>query len=218
MLLTEVAGRATGPSREPAAALPLRAASAIRTSRGDGLLLIAQFLDRGLGLLIPLHVAHMPGIEADRRDLRASSSRSPPSPPRSPRTSSRGCRAACPSGACSLIGLLPAARSAPPWRSARAGVRCSSCARSPASARRRLTLAYSLGAASCPRHDRGAAFGWLALGVQVGTAASPLVTGALAAVSLPGAFVLSGVMAWVAAALLFFGARGLLSRRADAST
>jgi MFS family permease len=80
-----------------------------------------------------------------------------------------------------------------------------------------LTLAYSLGSLIVPAHDRGAAFGWLALGVQVGTAISPLATGALAAVSLPGAFVLSGVMAWVAAALLFFGARGLLSRRADAS-
>ena len=62
----------------------------------------------------------------------------------------------------------------------------------------------------------GVAVGWLALGVQVGTAISPLATGALAAVSLPGAFVLSGIMAWVAAALLFFGGRGLLSRRADA--
>jgi MFS family permease len=78
-----------------------------------------------------------------------------------------------------------------------------------------LTLAYSLGSLIVPAHSRGAAFGWLALGVQVGTAISPLATGALAAVSLPGAFVLSGLMAWVAAALLFFGGRGLLSRRAD---
>src|SRR5262249_3956090 len=28
------------------------------------LLVIAQFVDRGLGLLIPLHVAHLPGVEA----------------------------------------------------------------------------------------------------------------------------------------------------------
>jgi MFS family permease len=32
---------------------------------------------------------------------------------------------------------------------------------------------------------RGAAFGWLAMGVQIGTAASPLLTGALAAATLP---------------------------------
>ena len=96
-------------------------------------------------------------------------------------------------------------------------VRCSCCARSPGSASAaRSRSPTRWGASSSPRDDRGAAFGWLALGVQVGTAVSPLATGALAAVSLPGAFVLNGVMAWVAAALLFFGARGLLSRRADA--
>jgi MFS family permease len=77
-----------------------------------------------------------------------------------------------------------------------------------------LTLAYALGAAIVPGENRGAAFGWLALGVQVGTAASPLVTGAMAAVSLPGAFVLDGSLAWVAAGLLVFGARGLRSGQA----
>ena len=56
-------------------------------------------------------------------------------------------------------------------------------------------------------------FGWLALSVQVGTAVSPLATGALAAVSLPGAFLFDGALAWVAGGLLFFGARGLLARR-----
>jgi hypothetical protein len=60
----------------------------------------------------------------------------------------------------------------------------------------------------------GAAFGWLGMGLQVGTAASPLVTGAIAAVSIPGAFVFDGVLAWAAAALLAFGARGLRSRPA----
>jgi MFS family permease len=79
-----------------------------------------------------------------------------------------------------------------------------------------LTLAYSLGSMIVPGQDRGAAFGWLALGVQVGTAISPVATGALAAVSMPGAFLLTGALAWVAAGLLVFGARGLLSRRADA--
>jgi DHA1 family multidrug resistance protein-like MFS transporter len=76
-----------------------------------------------------------------------------------------------------------------------------------------LTLAYSLGSLVVPAHARGAAFGWLALGVQIGTALSPLVTGALAAVSLSGAFVVDGVLAWLAAGLLLLGARGLLNRR-----
>ena len=78
-----------------------------------------------------------------------------------------------------------------------------------------ITLTYSLGAAIVPAEHRGAAFGWLGLGLQVGTAASPLVCGALAAVSLPGAFVFEGVLAWVAAGLLAFGARGLRSRPAQ---
>ena len=72
-----------------------------------------------------------------------------------------------------------------------------------------ITLAYTLGAEMVPSEHRGAAFGWLAFGLQFGTAASPLVTGALAAVSLPGAYVFDGVLAWLAAALLAFGARGL---------
>jgi MFS family permease len=56
---------------------------------------------------------------------------------------------------------------------------------------------------------RGAAFGWLALGVQVGTAASPLASGGLAALSLPGAFLLDGGLAWLGAAVLLAGARRL---------
>src|SRR5262249_25493027 len=71
-----------------------------------------------------------------------------------------------------------------------------------------LTLAYSLGGLIVPTHERGAAFGWLALGVQIGTAASPLATGALAAASLPGAFIVDGAIAWVGAALLVGGGRG----------
>ena len=182
-----------------------------------GLLLIAQFLDRGLGLLIPLRVAHMPGVEAIAATSGliisvAAVARDDLGEPRRAAVARRARRAiARRSGSCS------AARSARPWPWARAGSRFSSCARSPAcasAARSRLPIRW--GASSSPRDDRGAAFGWLALGVQVGTAISPLATGALAAVSLPGAFVLSGIMAWVAAALLFFGSRGLLSRRADA--
>jgi MFS family permease len=63
-----------------------------------------------------------------------------------------------------------------------------------------------------PAEHRGAAFGWLGLGLQVGTAASPLVCGAIAAVSLPGAFLFEGALAWVAVAVLAFGARGLRAR------
>jgi len=71
-----------------------------------------------------------------------------------------------------------------------------------------LTLAYSIGGSLVTGERRGAAFGWLALSVQIGTAASPLVSGGLAAISLPGAFVLDGVLAWVAAGLLLLlGAR-----------
>src|SRR5438552_16961147 len=76
-----------------------------------------------------------------------------------------------------------------------------------------ITLAYALGAELVPHEHRGAAFGWLAFGLQFGTAASPLVTGGLAAVSLSGAYVFDGVLAWLAAALLAFGARGLRTRR-----
>jgi len=68
-----------------------------------------------------------------------------------------------------------------------------------------------------PSEHRGAAFGWLAFGLQFGTAASPLVTGALAAVSLPGAYVFYGALAWLAAALLAFGARGLRTKREAAT-
>jgi MFS family permease len=70
-----------------------------------------------------------------------------------------------------------------------------------------ITLAYALGAEIVPAEHRGAAFGWLALGVQFGTAASPLAMGGLAAISLPGAYVLDGVLAGVAAGLLVFGWR-----------
>jgi MFS family permease len=64
-----------------------------------------------------------------------------------------------------------------------------------------------------PAETRGAAFGWLALGVQIGTAASPLLSGWLAASSLPRAYLMNAALAWVAAAVLVFGARGLLDRR-----
>lgn len=53
----------------------------------------------------------------------------------------------------------------------------------------------------------------LALGVQIGTAASPLLTGALAAVSLGSVYLMDGALAWVGAAMLLVLARDLLTRR-----
>jgi hypothetical protein len=44
--------------------------------------------------------------------------------------------------------------------------------------------------------------------VQIGTAASPLAMGALAALSLGGAYVFDGVLACAAAGLLALGWRG----------
>ena len=76
-----------------------------------------------------------------------------------------------------------------------------------------LTLAYTLGGEIIPGEQRGAAFGWLALGVQIGTALSPLATGGLAALSLPGAFLFDGALAGLAAGLLLLGARELITRR-----
>jgi len=70
-----------------------------------------------------------------------------------------------------------------------------------------ITLAYALGAEIVPAEHRGAAFGWLALGVQVGTAASPLAMGGLASISLAGAYVFGGALACLAAGLLAFGWR-----------
>ena len=64
-----------------------------------------------------------------------------------------------------------------------------------------------------PAEARGAAFGWLALGVQIGTAASPLLTGALAAASLPAAYLLDGGLSWLGALVLLIFARDLLRRR-----
>jgi MFS family permease len=176
------------------------------------LLLIAQFIDRGLALLIPLHVAHLPGVEP-----------------------------AATSGIIISVAAVGAAVSASVGARLAEGVAvgrllfvqllvggtlciamafvgswiallvlrtlvalCLGGA---------LTLAYTLGGMLVPTETRGAAFGWLAMGVQIGTAASPLATGALAAVSLPSAFAVNGGLAWMAAALLFFAARGLLHRQ-----
>jgi DHA1 family multidrug resistance protein-like MFS transporter len=176
------------------------------------LLLIAQFIDRGLALLIPLQVAHIPAVDA-----------------------------AATSGIIISVAAVGAALSASVGARLAEGMAvgrllfvqllvggtlcigmafvgswiallvlrtlvalCLGGA---------LTLAYTLGGMLVPTETRGAAFGWLAMGVQIGTAASPLATGALAAVSLPSAFAVNGGLAWMAAALLFFAARGLLHRQ-----
>jgi DHA1 family multidrug resistance protein-like MFS transporter len=177
-----------------------------------GLLLIAQFLDRSLALLIPLRVAHMPGIEAIAATSGLIISVAAIAAALSANLAAR-LSSGFPAGRLLLVGfgaggaLCAAMALADGWvallvlRTA-AGL-CLGGA---------ITLAYTLGSLIVPGDNRGAAFGWLALGVQVGTAASPLATGAIAAASLPGAFMADGLLAWMAAGLLALGARELLGR------
>jgi len=75
-----------------------------------------------------------------------------------------------------------------------------------------LTLAYTLGGLVVPAATRGAAFGWLALGVQIGTAVSPLLNGWVAAISLPRAYLINAALAWLGAGLLLFFSRDLVKR------
>ena len=176
------------------------------------LLFIAQFLDRALALLIPLQVAQMPGIEKFAATAGAIISIGAIAATTSANLAARLARE-IPSARLLLIGLLlggplcGAMALARDWQTLLAlraliGL-CLGAA---------ITLTYSLGAAIVPPEHRGAAFGWLGLSLQIGTAASPLVSGALAAVSLRGAYVFDGALAWGAAALLAFGARGLRRR------
>lgn len=177
-----------------------------------GLLLIAQFIDRALSLLIPLRVAHLPGIE--------------PAAAAGFIISVAAVGAAVSSSvAARLAQVMPVGRLLLAQLLA-GGVLCGAMA--PVEnwvallvlrtlvalcLGGALTLAYSLGGMIVPGETRGAAFGWLAMGVQIGTAASPLVTGGLAASSLGSAFLVNAGLAWLAAALLVFGARDLLARR-----
>ncbi len=174
-----------------------------------GLLFVGQFIDRGLSLLVPLKVGGLPDVT------------------RIAATSGEiiSLAAVCATGSALLAGRLtqrwPAERLlligliagglpcalmawAGGWRSLMV-LRCLTglCLGGA------LTLAYSLGGTLVSSERRGAAFGWLALSVQVGTAASPLASGGLAALSLSGAFLLDGALAWLAAALLLIGARRL---------
>ncbi len=217
-LLTEDRPRAEGALRKRAPRVPLRAVLGYpHFAVVMAVLLIAQFLDRGLALLIPLRVAHMPGVEAIAATSGLIISVGAVAATVSANLAARLSQGV-PSAFLLVIGFLlggpvcAAMALGESWVTLLVFRALAALCVGGA-----LTLAYSLGSLITPGHDRGAAFGWLALGVQVGTALSPLATGALAAVSLPGAFVLTGAMAWLAAGLLCFGARGLLSRRADAA-
>jgi DHA1 family multidrug resistance protein-like MFS transporter len=206
----EVTPGEPGAAKKPAARLPLRDLLANPQFLVVlAMLLVAQFIDRGLGLLIPLQVAHLPGIEAIAATSGIIISVAAIAATVSANLAARLSRD-MPAARLLMIGFLvggplcAAMGLAHTWLPLLilrmlAGLCLGSA----------ITLAYTLGAAIVPGANRGAAFGWLAMGVQVGTAASPLVTGALAAVSLFGAYLVNGALAWVAAGVLLFGARGL---------
>src|SRR5262249_39199591 len=154
-----------------------------------------QFLDRGLALLIPLQVAHMPGIPAIAATSGVIISVAAVAATISANFTARLSRDV-PAAQLLMLALLVGgpfcggmalARSWPTLLVLRALVAlCLGGA---------ITLAYTLGANVVPAENRAAAFGWLAMGVQVGTATSPLVTGVLAAVSLPGAYLFDSGLA-----------------------
>lgn len=174
-----------------------------------GLLFVGQFVDRGLSLLVPLRVAALPDVT----HIAATSGEI------------ISLAAVCATGSALAAGRL--AQRWPPERLLligllAGGLPCALMAFAPGWPSLMLlrcltglclggvlTLAYSLGGTLVSSERRGAAFGWLALSVQIGTAASPLVSGGLAALSLPGAFLLDGALAWLAALLLLIGGRRL---------
>lgn len=177
-----------------------------------GMLLIAQFVDRGLSLLIPLQVAHMPGVDAAATSgliIAVAAVGATLSASAVARLSQF-----IPAGQLLLVQLLVGdafcaamafAENRLPLLVLRTVVAlCLGGA---------LTIAYTVGGLIVPAETRGAAFGWLALGVQLGTAASPLLNGWVAAWSLPGAYVLNGALAWLGAGLLMLVSRELLTRQ-----
>src|SRR4030095_16871133 len=178
-----------------------------------GLLLIAQFIDRGLALLIPLKVAHLPGVE---------------------RIAAVSGIIISVSAVCGTISASVAGRLAQDWPIARllliacltGAIPCALMAWTNSwvwllvlrclvgfSLGGALTLAYPLGGHLVPSDNRGAVFGWLALGVQFSSALSPVATGGLAALSLSGAFLFDGAPAGVGASPLLLAARDLIHRR-----
>ena len=176
------------------------------------LLLIAQFVDRGLSLLIPLQVAHMPGVEAAA-------------------TSGLIIAVAAVGATLSASAVARISQFVPAGQLllGQLIVGGAFCALMALAERRfpllvlrtvvalclggTLTLAYTLGGLVVPAATRGAAFGWLALGVQIGTAVSPLLNGWVAATSLPRAYLINAALAWLGAGLLLFFSRDLVKRR-----
>ena len=216
VLFQEVAPAAGAP-RQPASRMPLSDVFKYPNfAVVMALLFVAQFIDRGLALLIPLQVAHLPGIEKIAATSGAIVSIGAIAATASANVAARLAREV-PAARILLIGLLLGGPLCAAMALPRGWVLllvlrlftglCLGAA---------ITLTYSLGAAIVPAEHRGAAFGWLGLGLQIGTAASPLASGAIAAASIPGAFVFDGALAWVAAALLLFAGRGLRSRPAGA--
>jgi DHA1 family multidrug resistance protein-like MFS transporter len=134
------------------------------------LLLIAQFIDRGLTLMIPLQVAHMPGIAAIAATSGLIISVAAVGATLSSSVVARLAEVV-PVGRLLFIqfaagGALCAAMAlAGNWVALLAARTLVALCLGGA-----LTLAYSLGGMIVPAETRGAAFGWLALGVQIGTA------------------------------------------------
>ena len=171
------------------------------------LLLIGQFVDRGLALLIPLHVAHMPDVAAIAATSGAIISIAAVAATGSANVVAR-LSEGVPSSRLLMLALLAGAplcaamALAHGWMSLLLLRTLVALCLGGA-----ITLAYALGAEIVPAEYRGAAFGWLALGVQVGTASSPLAMGALASVSIPLSYVVNGALAGLGAALLAFAWR-----------
>src|SRR5207249_4251735 len=214
VLFQEVSPGAPGTPRQPAQKVPVRQVFEYpHFATVMALLFVAQFIDRGLALLIPLQVAHLPGIEKIAAISGAIVSIGAIAATTSANVAARLAREV-PAARILLIGLLIGGPLCATMALPRGWPmllvlrlltgRCLGAAH---------TLTYSLGAALVPAEHRGAAFRWLRPGLPIATAASPLASGALAAVSIPGAFLFDGALAWIAAALLLFGARGLRSRR-----
>ncbi len=214
LLFEEQRAVAPGESRSPARSAPFR--DFLRQPHFVPvmvLLVIAQFVDRGLALMIPLQVAHMPEVSAIAATSGLIISAAAVGATLSATLAAR-LAAAVPAGQILLVQLVAggafcaAMALAEGWVSLLVlRVLVALCLGGA------LTLAYSLGGLLGPAEARGAAFGWLAMGVQIGTAASPLLTGALAAVSLPGTFLLDAGLSWLGALVLLLGARDLLHRR-----
>jgi DHA1 family multidrug resistance protein-like MFS transporter len=215
IVLFQEVSPASGALRQPTARMPISDVFRYRYfAVVMALLFIAQFIDRGLALLIPLHVAHLPDIDKIAAISGTIVSIGAIAATTSANIAARLAREV-PAARLLLVGLLIGGPLCAAMALPRGWIMllvlrlltglCLGAA---------ITLTYSLGAAIVPAEHRGAAFGWLGLGLQIGTAASPLASGALAAVSIPGAFLFDGALAWVAAALLLFGARGLRSRAA----